>query len=161
MMAQKKLEELNHKLNIDTVLECLWAIRDKDKFYFMAYGKEMIENIINQKLKKMKPNRDYRKEAEQMFNETINKPMTYTKQERNVIYKKILADFDRVQASHNNAHLSFEVKTYFLTNKPQLDVEDFPEIIKHQPKDYFPLKYQGYWFKEELCPFRYLSEILH
>ena len=37
--------------NINIILETLWAIRDNDKFYFMAYGKEMIENYITNKIK--------------------------------------------------------------------------------------------------------------
>ena len=37
--------------NIDIILETLWAIREDDKFYFMAYGKEMIENYITIKTK--------------------------------------------------------------------------------------------------------------
>ena len=41
------MEEVKHEINI--ILETLWAIRDNDKFYFMAYGKEMIENYITNK----------------------------------------------------------------------------------------------------------------
>ena len=37
--------------NIDIILETLWAIREDDKFYFMTYGKEMIENYITIKTK--------------------------------------------------------------------------------------------------------------
>lgn len=37
--------------NINIILETLWSIRDNDKFYFMAYGKEMIENYITNKIK--------------------------------------------------------------------------------------------------------------
>jgi len=36
---------------IDIILETLWAIKDNDKFYFMAYGKELIENYITNKTK--------------------------------------------------------------------------------------------------------------
>lgn len=48
-MRQKKIEDLDHNINADTILKCLWAIRDKDQFYFIAYGKEMIEKCIKQK----------------------------------------------------------------------------------------------------------------
>ena len=51
-MKQKKIETINHDINVDVILKCLWAIRDKDQFYFNSYGKEMIENCIAQKLKK-------------------------------------------------------------------------------------------------------------
>lgn len=47
-MNQKKIEDINHNINVDTILKCLWAIRDKDQFYFIAYGKEMIEKYITQ-----------------------------------------------------------------------------------------------------------------
>lgn len=76
----------------------------------------------------------------------------YTKQERHVIYKEILADFDRVQESHGNSHLSFQIDSYLLIREHKrehkYDETIFPEIFKHKPKDFFPLKYQGYWFKE-------------
>ena len=48
IMNQKKIEDINHNINVDTILKCLWAIRDKDQFYFIAYGKEMIEKYITQ-----------------------------------------------------------------------------------------------------------------
>lgn len=48
MPKQKKLSDLNFKLDVNQVLEILWKIRDNDKFYFIAYGKQMIENIIKQ-----------------------------------------------------------------------------------------------------------------
>lgn len=35
--------------NINIILETLWAIRNNDKFYFMTYGKELIENYITNK----------------------------------------------------------------------------------------------------------------
>lgn len=41
------MEEIKHEINI--ILETLWAIREDDKFYFMAYGKELIENYIKNK----------------------------------------------------------------------------------------------------------------
>ena len=43
------MEEVKDEINI--ILETLWAIRDNDKFYFMAYGKEMIENYITNNTK--------------------------------------------------------------------------------------------------------------
>lgn len=51
-MKQKPIEKINHNINVDVILKCLWAIKDKDQFYFNSYGKEMIENCINQRLKK-------------------------------------------------------------------------------------------------------------
>ena len=39
------------EINIEIILETLWAIREDDKFYFMAYGKEVIENYITNKTK--------------------------------------------------------------------------------------------------------------
>jgi hypothetical protein len=51
-MKQKKIEQISHDINVDVILKCLWAIRDNDQFYFNAYGKEMIEKCIEQKLKK-------------------------------------------------------------------------------------------------------------
>ena len=53
-MNQKKIEDINHNINVDTILKCLWAIRDKDQFYFIAYGKEMIEKYITQTTNQMK-----------------------------------------------------------------------------------------------------------
>ena len=44
-MEETSIDETN------IILETLWAIRDNDKFYFMAYGKEMIENYITIKIK--------------------------------------------------------------------------------------------------------------
>ena len=46
-MQQHTIDEIN----INIILETLWAIREDDKFYFMAYGKEMIENYITNKTK--------------------------------------------------------------------------------------------------------------
>ena len=46
-MQQRTIDETN----IDIILETLWAIRDNDKFYFIAYGKEMIEDYITIKIK--------------------------------------------------------------------------------------------------------------
>jgi len=51
-MQQKKIEHISHDINVDIILKCLWAIKDNDQFYFNSYGKEMIENCINQKIKK-------------------------------------------------------------------------------------------------------------
>ena len=36
---------------IKIILETLWAIRKDDKFYFISYGKEQIENYITIKTK--------------------------------------------------------------------------------------------------------------
>jgi len=47
-MQQHTIDEIN------IILETLWAIREDDKFYFMAYGKEMIENHIEQRLSEIK-----------------------------------------------------------------------------------------------------------
>lgn len=52
MSRQKPLEKISHDINVEVILKCLWAIRDNDQFYFNSYGKEMIENCIQQKLKK-------------------------------------------------------------------------------------------------------------
>lgn len=52
MPKQKPIEKISHEINVDVILKCLWAIRENDQFYFNSYGKEMIENCINQKLKK-------------------------------------------------------------------------------------------------------------
>lgn len=49
-MQQRTMDEIN----IDIILETLWAIREDDKFYFMSYGKEMIENYIDQRLSEIK-----------------------------------------------------------------------------------------------------------
>ena len=49
-MQQRTIDETN----INIILETLWAIRDNDKFYFMLYGKEMIENYIDQRLSEIK-----------------------------------------------------------------------------------------------------------
>jgi uncharacterized paraquat-inducible protein A len=51
-MKQKKIEHISHDINVDVILKCLWAIRDNDQFYFNSYGKEMIENCIEQRIKK-------------------------------------------------------------------------------------------------------------
>ena len=39
------------EINIEIILETLWSIRENDKFYFMAYVKEMIEQYITNKTK--------------------------------------------------------------------------------------------------------------
>ena len=49
MPKQKKLEDLSHEINIETILKVLWAIKDKDQFYFINYGKELFENLVKQK----------------------------------------------------------------------------------------------------------------
>lgn len=49
MPKQKKLEDLNHEINIETILKVLWAIKDKDQYYFVNYGKELFDNLIKQK----------------------------------------------------------------------------------------------------------------
>lgn len=49
MTNQKKLEDLNHEINIETILKVLWAIKDKDQYYFVNYGKELFDNLIKQK----------------------------------------------------------------------------------------------------------------
>ena len=49
-MQQRTTDETN----IDIILETLWVIREDDKFYFMSYGKEMIENYIDQRLSEIK-----------------------------------------------------------------------------------------------------------
>lgn len=51
-MKQKPIEELSHDINVDTILRCLYAIKLFDEFYFKAYGKELIEKCIMQKLSK-------------------------------------------------------------------------------------------------------------
>lgn len=47
-MQQRTIDE------IDIILETLWAIKEDDKFYFLSYGKEMIENYIDQRLSEIK-----------------------------------------------------------------------------------------------------------
>ena len=44
-MEETSIDETN------IILETLWAIRDNDKFYFISYGKEMIEDYITNKIK--------------------------------------------------------------------------------------------------------------
>ena len=51
-MKQKPIEKISHEINVEVILKCLWAIKDKDQFYFNSYGKEMIEKCIEQKIKK-------------------------------------------------------------------------------------------------------------
>lgn len=51
-MKQKPIEKINHDINVDVILKCLWAIREHDQFYFFSYGKEMIEKCVEQKIKK-------------------------------------------------------------------------------------------------------------
>jgi hypothetical protein len=71
----------------------------------------------------------------------------YSKQERHTIYKQVLAEFKELQTVHGNCQLHFEVNTYFVFRK--LDIKEFPEILKHKPKEVIdnPL-YEGYWFPE-------------
>ena len=38
------------KPEIDTILDCLWAIKDNDQFYFNTYGKDMIEGYIEKRI---------------------------------------------------------------------------------------------------------------
>ena len=45
MPKQKKITELNHKIEIETMVKCLYAF-----FYFNKYGKMMIENFLKQQL---------------------------------------------------------------------------------------------------------------
>ena len=51
-MQQRTIDEIN------IILETLWAIKEDDKFYFMAYGKEMIENYITNKIKQNENNKN-------------------------------------------------------------------------------------------------------
>jgi len=53
MAIPKPIEKITHNLSVDAILKCLWAIRDNDEFYFNSYGKEMIKNCINQRVKKI------------------------------------------------------------------------------------------------------------
>ncbi len=80
-------------------------------------------------------------------------PKFYSKQERNSIYKRILEQFDIIQkCSHPPAkYLAFQLDQYFALYNNTLDVNDFPEIIKHKPKEVTqnPAIYDGYWFKEK------------
>ena len=50
-MQQRTIDEIN------IILETLWAIKEDDKFYFMAYGKELIENYITNKTKQNEESR--------------------------------------------------------------------------------------------------------
>lgn len=40
---------MKERSEIETILETLWAIRNDDKFYFMEYGKELINNNMSKK----------------------------------------------------------------------------------------------------------------
>jgi hypothetical protein len=53
-LNQKPIENLRYKLNVKQLLEILWKIKDGDKFYFMSYGEDMMNNIIKQRLGKIK-----------------------------------------------------------------------------------------------------------
>lgn len=65
-MKQKPIEKISHDINVDVILKCLWAIRDHDQFYFNSYGREMIENCIQQKLEKEGKIPDVAKSEEQL-----------------------------------------------------------------------------------------------
>ena len=54
MSKQKPISKINHEINVQVILKCLWAIKDNDQFYFMTYGKDMIENCIKQRLETFK-----------------------------------------------------------------------------------------------------------
>jgi hypothetical protein len=54
MSKQKPISKINHEINVEVILKCLWAIKDNDQFYFMTYGKDMIENLIKQRLETFK-----------------------------------------------------------------------------------------------------------
>ena len=54
MPKQKPISKINHEINVEVILKCLWAIKDNDQFYFMSYGKDMIENCIKQRLETFK-----------------------------------------------------------------------------------------------------------
>ena len=51
-MKQKPIEKISHEINVEVILKCLWAIKDNDQFYFNSYRKEMIDNCIEQRVKK-------------------------------------------------------------------------------------------------------------
>lgn len=65
-------------------------------------------------------------------------------EERNKIYKQFLADFEKAQKQRGETTLSNGLCTYFAVNN--YDINEFPEIIKHKPKDHNVTKYGGYWF---------------
>jgi hypothetical protein len=54
MAKQKKIEDLKFNYDIEVALKCLWAIRKEDEFYFMEYGKDWLNKIVEQRLLKNK-----------------------------------------------------------------------------------------------------------
>lgn len=46
-MATKN--KLRHKLELDVILKCLWALRDEPFYYFETYGKDFIAQYVKQK----------------------------------------------------------------------------------------------------------------
>jgi len=43
-MKQKQMNKMSFKgREIDTILEILWKIKDDDKFYFFAYGRDALK----------------------------------------------------------------------------------------------------------------------
>lgn len=52
-MAQKKREDLEFKRNVDVILKCLYAIKDEDQFYFMTYGKDWIDDLVEHRVKEL------------------------------------------------------------------------------------------------------------
>ena len=46
---------MDNEISVDVILECLWAIRDKDKFYFVSYGKDMIEEYLKKNCSPIPP----------------------------------------------------------------------------------------------------------
>jgi hypothetical protein len=52
MPTQKAIEHFNYLFDIDTALKCMWSMRTYDYFYFHSYGKDLLDTIIDQKVKK-------------------------------------------------------------------------------------------------------------
>jgi hypothetical protein len=49
----KAMNNMNFKYELKVILKCLWAIRDEDEFYFMAYGEDFINRLVNQRAREI------------------------------------------------------------------------------------------------------------
>ena len=125
---------MSKEKEIKTILEVLWNIKDNDKFYFEAYGTEMIENILNSKNKPIDGNIII--PINNHHNSTIRTTMR-----NNVLFIHFLESYclNRYGADYDLQEVGDFVAKYFNKEKVndflhKLPIEFGKWLIKRQPR---------------------------